>query len=88
MSSQAVKHARAPATQERRDMSLRGVARRAQFDASLDVLRTFGLSDEAIEHYRHLARKMRKLPHELVRDIAEGAAGVAFVLSSVRGRPA
>jgi len=40
---------------------------------SLELLRVLGLAPGAIEHYRRLARKMRKLPHELVCTVAEEA---------------
>lgn len=59
--------------QARRDLSTRGIAKRAQFKASLDLLRQLEFSDEALAHYQRLARRTRKLPHILVRDVAEGA---------------
>jgi len=84
-------HGRARATLERRDMSPQGAARRARFEESLDVLRALGLSSFAIEHYRRLARKTRKLPHELVRTVAEEAAQQPDILTLIgvhAGRPA
>jgi hypothetical protein len=59
---------------ERRDRSPGGQARRAQFEASLGLLVSLGLSANAIEYYLRLARKKRTLPHELVRAIAEKVA--------------
>ena len=59
---------------ERRDTSPENVARRARFSASLDLLRALGLSPRAIEHYRRLTLIARRLPHELVCEIAEEAA--------------
>ena len=59
---------------ERRDKSPAGVARRARFDASLKLLAGLGLSTDALEYYRRLARKKRTLPHLLVRDMAEDVA--------------
>ncbi|GEM_PF-1587074 len=60
--------------QERRDTSPAGLARRARFEASLALLRSLGLSPRAVEHYRQRARETHRLPHELVRDVAEAAA--------------
>ena len=82
---------RARATLERRDMSPQGVARRARFEESLDLLRALGLSPFAIEHYRRLARKTRKLPHELVRALVEETAEQPDILTLIgvdTGRPA
>jgi hypothetical protein len=59
---------------ERRDRSPEGLAKRARFEASLKLLADLGLSSEAIEYYRLLARKKRTLPHEQVRAIAEKVA--------------
>jgi hypothetical protein len=59
---------------ERRDRSHAGIARRAKFDASLKMLADLGLSREAVEYYRRLARKQRCLPHELVCAMAERVA--------------
>ena len=56
---------------EKRDTNPEGLTRRAQFNGSLDLLRSLGLSLRAMEHYRLLARKIHKLPHALVRDLAE-----------------
>lgn len=50
------------------------IARRARFEESLNLLRSLGLSPNAIEHYRQVARETRQLPHELVRKIAEELA--------------
>ena len=70
--------------QARRDLSTRGIARRAQFKASMDLLRQLEFSDEGLAHYQRLARKTRKLPHILVRDVAEGAilalAGIPLIV--------
>ena len=49
---------------ESRDTSPEGVARRAKFDASLDLLQAVGLPPHVIEHYRVLARETHKLPHD------------------------
>lgn len=70
---QAQKYHDSVELQARRDLSTRGIAKRAQFKASLDLLRQLEFSDEALTHYQRLARKTRKLPHILVRDVAEGA---------------
>jgi hypothetical protein len=59
---------------ERRDRSPAGIARRAKFEASLRLLADLGLSPDALEYYRHLARKKRTLPHVLVRQMAEKVA--------------
>ncbi len=56
---------------ERRDKSPEGIARRVRFGDSLKLLADLGLSSDALEYYRQLARKKRTLPHELVRAIAE-----------------
>jgi hypothetical protein len=71
---------------ERRDTSPLGVARRKRFDDSLDLLRALGLSPGAVEHYRRLARKTRKLPHQLVCAMAEHAAqDAALAAMMLRG---
>jgi hypothetical protein len=63
-----------------------GVARRQRFDESLDLLRALGLSPVAVEHYRRLARKTHKLPHQLVCTMAEHAADdAALIATMVRG---
>ncbi len=59
---------------ERRDMSPEGIARRARFEESLNLLRSLGLSPSSIEYFRQLARVTRQLPHELVREIADESA--------------
>ena len=59
---------------ERRDTTPTGKWNRKQFDASIGLLRSLGLSPRAIEHYRRLARATRRLPHELMVEIAEEAA--------------
>ncbi|HYM69123.1 MAG TPA: hypothetical protein VEZ44_05955 [bacterium] len=72
-------------------MSPQGAARRATFEASLDLLRALGLSSSTIEHYRRLARKTRILPHELVRSLAEETAQQPDILTLIgvnAGRPA
>jgi len=56
---------------ERRDTSPLGVARRKRVEDSLDLLRALGLSRGTIERYRRLARRKRKLPHELVCAVIE-----------------
>jgi len=68
---------------ERRDRSPLGVARRKRFDESLALLRALGLSPAAIEHYRRLARKTHRLPHELVRGVAERAAEDATLVAMI-----
>jgi len=78
-------------TVERRDASSRGVSRRKRFDDSIALLRTLGLSSGAVDYYRRAARKTRKLPHELVCDIAESAAehaGVLALMGIDQGHPA
>ena len=69
---QAQKYHDSVELQARRDLSTRGIAKRAQFKASMDLLRQLEFSDEALAHYQRLARRTRKLPHILVRDVAEG----------------
>ena len=59
---------------ERRDKSPEGRARRARFEASLKLPADLGLSPDALEYYRQLARKKRTLPHHLVRAMAEKVA--------------
>jgi hypothetical protein len=59
---------------ERRDKSPGGTDRRAKFEASLKLLADLGLSPDALEYYRRLARKRRTLPHEQVRALAEKMA--------------
>jgi hypothetical protein len=59
---------------ERRDRSPGGTVRRARFEASLKLLADLGLSPDAIEYYRRLARKRRTLPHDQVRALAEKVA--------------
>jgi hypothetical protein len=58
-------------TLDRRNKSPVGVARRKAFQDSIDLLRGLGLSSPAIEHYSWRARKTRRLPHELIREVAE-----------------
>lgn len=65
---------------ERRDRSPEGIARRAQFEASLELLADLGLSPHALEYYRQLARKKRTLPHQLVRAMAEKVAAPESVV--------
>jgi hypothetical protein len=65
---------------ERRDRGLEGLARRARFEASLTLLDDLGLSPDALEYYRRLARKKRTLPHVLVREIAEKVAAPESVV--------
>lgn len=65
---------------ERRDMSPEGIARRARFQASLQLLAELGLSPNALEYYRRLARKNRVLPHELVCATAEKVATIETVV--------
>jgi len=64
-----------PAASERRDMNDAGVARRKRCGESLDLLRALGLSPAVVDRDRHLAT--RKLPHELLRAMAEYPAGDA-----------
>jgi hypothetical protein len=56
---------------DRRNKSLLGVARRKAFQDSIELMRTLALSSRAIEHYCWLARKTHRLPHELIREMAE-----------------
>jgi hypothetical protein len=72
----------ATVAQDRRDTSPEGIARRTRFEASLERLRALGLSTKSVEYYRHLARKTRRLPHELVCDLADDAARGQFLPSS------
>jgi len=59
---------------EKRNTALTGIARRARFEASLNLLRSLELSPFSIEHYLQLAREKQRLPHELVREATEQAA--------------
>jgi hypothetical protein len=59
---------------ERRDTSPAGAAGRTQFEESLRLLAALGLSPQAIDHYRRAAGEARRLPHEMVREMAEQAA--------------
>lgn len=65
---------------ERRDTSPAGRARRAQFEASLQVLVALELSAGTVEYYRRLARKKRTLPHLLIRALAENIASLEMVV--------
>jgi hypothetical protein len=67
-------------TVERRDLSPEGRARRAAFGRSLQTLRELGFEESAVEFYRQAARTTGLLPHEVVRDLAEGAARSLTVL--------
>jgi hypothetical protein len=77
---------KAVATIQRRDTRPLGIARRKRFDESLELLRVLGLSPDAIEQYREFARRRRKLPHELVRTMAEHAADDTALLAIVTSR--
>ena len=70
----AVSHNTRYSGPERRGTSPEGIARRARFQASLKLLADLGLSPDALEYYRSLARKKRTLPHLLVREMAEKVA--------------
>jgi hypothetical protein len=59
---------------ERRDASPAGVAGRNQFEESFRLLASLGLSPQAIDNYRRRANEARRLPHEVVRDVAEQAS--------------
>jgi hypothetical protein len=65
---------------ERRDRSPEGISQRARFQASLKLLADLGLSPDALEYYRRLARKKRTLPHKLVCAIVEGVAAPESVV--------
>ena len=65
---------------DRRDRCPEGIARRGRFETSLQLLAVLGLSPEALEYYRRLARKKRTLPHELVRAMAEKVAAPESVV--------
>jgi len=65
---------------ERRDRSPEGLARRARFEASLRLLADLGLSPDALEYYRLLARKKRTFPHVLIREMAEKVAAPESVV--------
>lgn len=71
---------------ERRDRSPAGIARRSQFEASLQLLVALELSPDTIEYYRRLARKKRTLPHQLVRALAENIASLEMVVLGKIGR--
>jgi len=70
---------------ERRDRSPEGIAKRARFEGSLKLLADLGLSPDALEYYRQLARRKRTLPHELVRAIAEKVAAPEGVVLGKMG---
>ena len=57
--------------QEQRDRSLPGTWNRAQFESSLDMLRTLSLPMSAIEYCRRRARETGRLPHEFVTEIID-----------------
>lgn len=76
---------------ERRDLSPQGRGRRAQFAVSVKLLADLGLSPDAIEYYRRLARKKKTLPHDLVRALAEEEARWETTVAKIKfdaGRPA
>jgi len=75
-----VSHDTGQSGSERRDKSPEGMARRARFEASLKLLADLGLSPDALEYYRQLARKKRTLPHKLVRTMAEKMAAPESVV--------
>lgn len=58
---------------ERRDTSPAGLWNRAQFDASLKVLRDIRLSPRAIEYFARRGRRTGRLPHELVAEFIDEA---------------
>lgn len=58
---------------ERRDTSPAGLWNRAQFDASLNVLRQIQLSPRAIEYFARRARRTGRLPHELAAEFIDEA---------------
>ena len=70
---------------DRRDRSPEGIARRARFEASLELLVDLGLAPDAVEYYRRLARQKRTLPHNLVRAIAEKVAAPEGVVLGKMG---
>jgi hypothetical protein len=59
---------------ERRDTSPAGAAGRNQFEESFKLLTLLGLSAQALDYYRRRANEARRLPHEVVRDVAEQAS--------------
>jgi hypothetical protein len=59
---------------ERRDNSPAGRWNRAQFDASLQLLRMLHLSDSALDYFRRHARQAHRLPHELLKEVVEEMA--------------
>jgi hypothetical protein len=72
------------------ERNLSGFERRKLFDCSLDLLRAVGLSPAAVDHYGRLARKTRRLPHELVCTVAEHATedGTLAAIVMIGGGPA
>ena len=78
-------HNTRPSGSERRDRSPEGIAKRARFEGSLKLLADLGLSPDALEYYRQLARRKRTLPHELVRAIAEKVAAPEGVVLGKMG---
>jgi hypothetical protein len=58
---------------EKRDMSPAGVWNRANFEASLTLLRKMGLSERVLDYCRNRARVTARLPHEELWDMVEGA---------------
>ena len=73
-------HDTGQSSSERRDKSPEGMARRAQFEASLKLLADLGLSPDALEYYRLVARKKRTFPHVLIREMAEKVAAPESVV--------
>jgi hypothetical protein len=59
---------------DRRDKSPAGVAGRSPLDESLRLIASLGLSPQAIDYYRRAAAEARRMPHEMLREVAERAA--------------
>jgi len=70
--------------------SVQRVARGKRVDASLDLLDALGLSPQAIEYFLGVAYESRRLPHDVVRELAEAhvkrASAVQAALLNT-GRP-
>jgi len=54
-----------------RDNSPAGTWNRAQFESSLDLLRTLSLPESVVEYCQRRARETGQLPHEFVTEIVE-----------------
>ena len=73
---------------ERRAQSPGGRSKRAQFDASLQLLHAMGLSERATDYCRQQARIRHCLPHQLAAEMVESEViEVMQTLSRFEGLP-